>query len=217
MSDEWHRASGSGGPPPAPSASVVLVRDSEVLLLRRNATLAFHGGAWVFPGGRCDGPETPVQAAVRETFEEAGLQVQAERLVRFARWTTPEGRPRRFVADFFLADAPEGEVVVDGGEIVEARWWRPSEALKARDAGALVLPPPTFVTLWRLAHGQLARDGVEVDEILPVSVPVSGGTCALYPGDAGYATASVDARGRRHRAWLLDAGWRYERDVGSKT
>ncbi|MEZ4251066.1 MAG: hypothetical protein R3B99_22865 [Polyangiales bacterium] len=169
----------------------------------------------VFLGDDATVPRRP-QAAVRETFEEAGPQVQAERLVRFARWIDARGAATPVRRGLFLADAPEGEVVVDGGEIVEALVATERGAGK-RDAGALVLPPLTFVICRRLAHGQLARDGVEVDEILPVSVPVSGGTCALYPGDAGYATASVDARGRRHRAWLLDAGWRYERDVGSKT
>ena len=49
----------SNTPAPAkPSASVVVVRDGaealEVLMLRRNEKIAFHGGAWVFPGGRVD-------------------------------------------------------------------------------------------------------------------------------------------------------------------
>jgi 8-oxo-dGTP pyrophosphatase MutT (NUDIX family) len=219
MSDEWHRPSVRGEVPPIPSASVVLVRapgrrevsEGSVLLLRRHPELSFHGGAWVFPGGRCDPGETPRAAAVRETFEESGL-VSPDVLERFARWTTPEGRPKRFVTDLFVAWAPDGDVQVDGGEIVEARWWTPGEALRARDAGELVLPPPTFVTLARLANGTLAPGGVhDVDEILPVVVAVEGGSCALYPGDAGYASADPSAFGARHRAWLLDRGWRYER------
>ena len=226
MSEEWHRPSVRGEVAPIPSASVVLVRRSRqprvggdrdvsgdaVLLLRRHPDLSFHGGAWVFPGGRCDPGETLEAAAVRETIEEAGLVVSPDALERFARWTTPEGRPRRFVTDLFVAWAPDGDVQVDGGEIVEARWWTPREALRARDAGELVLPPPTFVTLARLANGTLAPGAVTgVDEILPVVVAVDGGSCALYPGDAGYASADPSAVGARHRAWLLDAGWRYER------
>lgn len=45
---------------PVPAATVVLVREAEsttgieVLLLLRNSSLAFHGGHWVFPGGRID-------------------------------------------------------------------------------------------------------------------------------------------------------------------
>lgn len=53
--------------PIVPAATVVLLREGrvapEVLLLRRNSQLAFHGGAWVFPGAfdraevRIDGGE----------------------------------------------------------------------------------------------------------------------------------------------------------------
>ena len=46
-------------PPRAvPSATVIVLRDvgsrMEALLLRRNSKIAFHGGAWVFPGGHID-------------------------------------------------------------------------------------------------------------------------------------------------------------------
>ena len=45
---------------PVPAATVVLVRETEedsglqVLLLQHNSRLVFHGGHWVFPGGRID-------------------------------------------------------------------------------------------------------------------------------------------------------------------
>ena len=42
-------------------------------------------------------------------------------------------------------------------------------------------------------------------------VAVDGGVCSLYPGDAGYAEARLEAPGPRHRAWLVDPRWRYER------
>lgn len=97
------RALAEGGdwvPPEAvPAATVVLLRDGseglEVLLMRRPGTMAFAPGMHVFPGGRVDlvhDVRTPVRgslltgswgdpslsaalvaAAVRETFEEAGV------------------------------------------------------------------------------------------------------------------------------------------------
>ncbi len=77
---------------PAPAATVVLVRDGaeglEVLLAKRSSKLAFHGGAWVFPGGRIDPddyagePEDVLAAArrgaAREAKEEAGVEVDSD-------------------------------------------------------------------------------------------------------------------------------------------
>jgi 8-oxo-dGTP pyrophosphatase MutT (NUDIX family) len=45
----------------------------EVLLTRRTATLSSHRGEIAFPGGRGDPGETPAQTAIREAFEEVGL------------------------------------------------------------------------------------------------------------------------------------------------
>src|SRR5262245_65792770 len=61
----------------------MLVRDApelEVFMLRRNPESVFAGGAYVFPGGAVDADDLVLGddrrfwvAAVRETFEEAGV------------------------------------------------------------------------------------------------------------------------------------------------
>src|SRR4051812_27237796 len=80
---------------PRPASTVLVARDGaagiEVLLIRRNVASDFAAGALVFPGGalhaedgtdamraRCRGPVAPAVlplavAAIRETFEEAGI------------------------------------------------------------------------------------------------------------------------------------------------
>ena len=78
------------------AGTCALLRDAddslEILLLRRNAELAFAGGAWVFPGGAVDQEEIDSsstleeatrKATVREIFEECGLVVIQQHLVHF--------------------------------------------------------------------------------------------------------------------------------------
>ena len=216
---------------PAPAATVILLRDAaaglEVLLLRRNSQLAFHGGAWVFPGGRVD-PEdrrddaderAARRAAVREAREEAGIDIEPAKLVAFSHWTTPEGRPRRFATWFYLAVPDQWRVSVDGGEIHDHAWFTPEAALAARSDGRIELPPPTFVTLDTLRpHRRVASvlGSVRDREPLvfePRVVPVDGGMCALYPGDAGWASCEPRRPGPRHRLLMLDSGWSYQREA----
>jgi 8-oxo-dGTP pyrophosphatase MutT (NUDIX family) len=68
--------------PPAsaqPSAVLVGLFDSsvgpQVLLTRRSESLSSHRGQVAFPGGRLEPGETSLQAALRETHEEIGIDV----------------------------------------------------------------------------------------------------------------------------------------------
>lgn len=218
---------------PIPSATVILLRDAgnglETLLLRRNSKIAFHGGAWVFPGGRID-PEdhTPGttdmlaaarRAAVREAQEEAGLRVTLGDLIWIAHWTTPEGRPERHSTWFFIAAATDDNVQIDGDEIHDHRWMRPDHALTAQRAGEIELPPPTFVTLTKLSDHAATMSALShfadrpAEIFVPRYKPVPGGICSLYEEDDGYPTVDIHSQGRRHRLWMIDGGWKYEKTV----
>ncbi len=215
---------------PAPAATVVLVRDAreaiEVLLLRRSSQLAFHGGAWVFPGGRIDAGDSGSdgeegaarRAASREAREEAGLVVDPGGLVQISHWTTPEGLPKRFATWFFLAAADATQVRVDGGEIHAHAWLSPAAALAARRAGEIELPPPTFVTMSTLVGRRSVSDALAAARssaplsYLPRVVRVEGGACSLYPDDAGWELRDPALAGRRNRLWMLESDWRYERE-----
>lgn len=54
--------------------------DYELLLTVRSGALAHHSGQISFPGGRIEGEETPLEAAVREAQEEVGLQAPLQYL-----------------------------------------------------------------------------------------------------------------------------------------
>ena len=215
------------------AATVVVLRDGaaglEVLLVRRAPTLAFYGGAWVFPGGRIDPNDydpaeaidseralqvAATRAGARELHEEAGLLVAPHELTYFARWLTPPGRTRRFDTFYFSTLAPGGEVKVDLGEVDDHRWMKPIAALDAHEQSEIELPPPTFVTLVSLvpfgnaaeAHRVLPERGTHY---IPRPCTTADGIVYLYPGDAGYETSDPIAQGRQHRLIALGPKWRY--------
>ena len=47
--------------------------DGRMLFLKRSERAGDHRGTWCFPGGKLEDDESPVEAARRETGEEAGV------------------------------------------------------------------------------------------------------------------------------------------------
>jgi 8-oxo-dGTP pyrophosphatase MutT (NUDIX family) len=238
MSQWINERRAAGGEPTgvdaAPAATVVLLRDGpaglEVLLARRSSKLAFHGGAWVFPGGRID-PEDYGDApndlaaaarrgAVREAKEEAGVDVDPDALVHLSNWTTPEISPKRFATWFFVGPVAGGTAVADGAETDALQWFRPQEALDARDRGEIELAPPQYVTLLDLLpYGTVnealaAVDAAEAIDYLPRFHFVDGGgALCIYTDDVAYHDVGLlDAEGPRHRLLLGEDAWDYIRD-----
>ncbi len=219
--------------PVYPAATVVLVRDGEqgleALLVQRSKAVAHMGGMWVFPGGRVDEQDYPpdrdeygaaLNAAIRETREEAGLDIGEHQLAYLSHWTTPEGAKRRFATWFFLAVLEDGqEVTVDGGEIAHHRWVRPEVAFAeiADREHPFRLMPPTFVSLVDIAdcptcleaHERISsREAIRYE---PRMVFVEDGICFLYEGDSGYADENLETPGSRHRTYMIDGQLEYLR------
>ena len=94
-----------------------------------------------------------------------------------------------------------------------------TDVLAAHAAGTLGLTPPTFITLAHLARW---HDVDEAMAALTAAAPeffatrfttVPGGAVALYHGDIAYLDdePDPDQDGPRHRLWMVEDGWRYER------
>ena len=163
----------------------------EVLLAQRTPKARFMGGAWVFPGGAVDAPRARARihrvAAVREVQEEVGITLpDPDALVPFARWITPPEVTIRFDTWFFLAEAPEdAEVVIDGSEIVDARWFEPARALEGAEADELLMVFPTIKNLEAARALQHRRRAARVG--------------AHARGQAGPAARRGPGRDRAHR------------------
>jgi len=215
---------------PRPSGTAVLIRDGsrglEVLLLHR-ADQAAHGD-WVFPGGKVEAADvvagdpgsvdSALRAAIRETHEEAGVDISGAALPPIARWITPEIRPKRFDTWFFLgALEADRAVVVCNSEMTEHRWLAPGAALDLHHAKEFALAPPQFVTLsWLSEFASAERALRELPRralvtFRPRPVRLEGGLCFLYDGDAGYEARDLALPGARHRLSMLASGTIYER------
>ncbi|PCJ08802.1 MAG: DNA mismatch repair protein MutT [Rhodobacteraceae bacterium] len=80
--------------------ALFLGRDLLVILRDDNVDIPYPGH-WDLPGGGREGDETPAQCALRETYEEVGLQLRQQDLV----WAREYSRPRGQVW-FFAAHQP---------------------------------------------------------------------------------------------------------------
>jgi len=222
-------------PSAIPSASVIVLHNGiaapEILLVKRNTKISFHGGAWVFPGGKVDPAdheqvtrgdelEAARHAAAREAGEEAGLLLDGASLRPFSHWTTPETQPKRFSTWFFIAEVSvHAQVEIDCGEIVDYCWLTVDDALEQHARDEIALPPPTFVSLIKLRpfnHAGAIVDyfqGGGVERFVPRIVEFAQGRCALYEEDAGYESLDLAAVGARHRLMMLKSGWEYLREV----
>ncbi len=106
-----------------PSANVVVVNDAgELLLIHRT-----DNDNWALPGGAMDLGETIVEAGVRETQEETGIDCEIERLVgvytnpRHVMLYTSNGEVRQECSLVFAARAKDGEPTTSS-ESSEVRW-----------------------------------------------------------------------------------------------
>lgn len=125
------------------TATVVLVSSGNP----RKVLLGLHKklGVWLPPGGHIDSGETPIEAAIRETKEEAGIDVSGRFTVRqledrVARLQTPDyffeetipehnGTPEHRHLDFVyvLSGVPESDFVQNQIEMTDMRWFTRDE------------------------------------------------------------------------------------------
>jgi len=136
--------------------AVTLLRDSEatrpgrLLLLRQPP-----GRGWGLPAGLLKHHEEPAVGAARELFEESGVRLAPEALTP----AVPNAvvHLKGWVDTVFTASVPSSTtaLVVDGGEVLEARWF-PLDAL----------PPLTLNTailLGKYGIGPYAEAAARID------------------------------------------------------
>ncbi|WP_440006842.1 NUDIX domain-containing protein [Halomicrococcus sp. SG-WS-1] len=113
----WHN--------PVPCASVAVVDDDAVLLVRRAAEPGV--GDWTVPGGHLERAEPPAVGAARELEEESGLSVAPDDLSLFdARSLDPHDGKHVVSIGFVVARERTTGSVTAGSDASDARFWTPT-------------------------------------------------------------------------------------------
>ncbi|MFF0266542.1 NUDIX hydrolase [Kribbella sp. NPDC004536] len=82
-----------------------------------------------------------------------GLVLRADLLRPWAHWITPEFEPKRYDTAFFVAALPTGQVTRDvTSESDQVTWIRPADAVRAVDAGEMLMLPPTYICCHELSQ-----------------------------------------------------------------
>lgn len=229
-----------------PSATLILLRDMpsgmESLLMKRHQDMAF-GNAWVFPGGKIDPQDyekaksvparfdhkqhiaqaeidAAYHAAIRESREEASVDMDEQHLVLMSCWTTPVlGDRPRFRTWFFVGEPGQQEIRADGREMLDYRWMRVKDAIQMEQVRALNMFPPTYTTLLEISqYPDVATTLAELrtrplQTYNPKLMPCEGGYVSLYEGDAGYEAGDVNATGARHRLLVDKDGYHLQKTI----
>jgi len=135
-------------------AGAVVVDEGRVLLVRNIYGLT--RGRYLLPAGRVRQGELPDQAAVRETFEETGLQVEIDGLIGVRLWVLDDGEHNYFFMFLARLLSPVTDLRPNLDEIDDARFFTREEmdalaveetwsgaiaiAYKALEPGATVWP-----------------------------------------------------------------------------
>jgi NAD+ diphosphatase len=122
-----------------PAVIMLITDDNDRCLLAHNRT--WPAGRVSILAGFVEAGESLESAVSREVGEETGLRVSGLHYVGSQPWPMP-----RSLMLGFVARAPGAqEIVVDGEEIAEARWFTREELRAAVSAREVLLPPPVSI------------------------------------------------------------------------
>ncbi len=113
------------------SAGGVVMNDAgEVIVIVPTRRAADGSKVLALPKGHPDGEESPLEAALREVREEAGVDAEVvDSLGQVKYWYQRGGRRIAKVVEFFLLRYVSGDVSDHDHEVEQARWMPAEEAV----------------------------------------------------------------------------------------
>jgi 8-oxo-dGTP pyrophosphatase MutT (NUDIX family) len=111
--------------------AICYIRSEGSYLFLKRSPEKFEGGRYCTPGGHVEPSETPLDAAVRETFEETGIEVSSESFKSLGIFYSQF--PERNILDHvFFKDIGRRPKVELSSEHTDYAWWPLREAPSQR-------------------------------------------------------------------------------------
>lgn len=92
-----------------------------MLILKRSIEQDVYPGYWDIPGGTVEEREDPMAGAIRETKEEAGLEIKNPELFYYT-WNIDEKKNKQFLRLIFTANYQDGKIIFNTEEHTEYAW-----------------------------------------------------------------------------------------------
>ena len=158
-----------------------------------------------------------------EALGGLGLELRPDALFPYARWITPEFRPKRFDTTFYLALMPKGQKAKsDLLETSGGAWLGPEKALLDHQSGLVSLAPPQVRMMGELAGFKsldqvfAASEKADMTPVLPVLRANHASKVIYLPWDPDYADDKAQLNdpkalpchaGRTSRLVMTDGQW----------
>lgn len=113
---------------PQAASSAILERDGRFLLIRRkNPPMA---DLFAFPGGRAEAGETPAETALREFFEETGIEARNPTLFTTYNLKSEKDGGQHFLLSVFKIEADRDVEAVAADDAADPGWYSAEEIFR---------------------------------------------------------------------------------------
>ncbi len=103
-------------------AQVYVKKENKILMVQENKV--GKKGKWNMPAGKLDNNESVIEAAIRETKEETGIDVDVKGLIAIQETVSSLGQ---LIILYFLGEYKSGEIEFDNEEIADVKWMTEKE------------------------------------------------------------------------------------------
>ncbi|MCG2692735.1 NUDIX hydrolase [Candidatus Parcubacteria bacterium] len=109
--------------------TIIFNEKNQILILQRSVATKILPNQWDIPGGTLEDGEDPALGVIRETKEEAGLDIKNPSLF-FYTSNVDKRKDKQFVRLIFIAEYQSGEVKLSPREHQDYKWIDISEDSK---------------------------------------------------------------------------------------